>query len=258
MQVGEDRGARPLVEVVDVLGDHVDAGAVGPPGDRPVSGGGAGPAPLAGAPGYLQTHGTPYTQNTPLHAVVHLLHRLTAGAAGASAPERLAALRQRLPAYLSELQKYRLDDAALDAERRGSVAGLLNLVLGFPIWIFGALTNYLPYVLPSMIAHRATKDLEFVAPIMMVVGMFTFSLGYAIELSLAQHFLTHDWRWTTLLGLLLPVAGFYALSYWQALAARWRRLRARLLPAPVRAQLLAQRAEVLRLLDEARVAYLAQ
>ena len=126
------------------------------------------------------------------------------------------------------------------------------------MWLFGVLTNYLPYILPSMIARRATQDLEFVAPIMLVTGMFTFSLGYALELSLIQHFLTHDWRLTTLLGLLMPVAGFYALSYWQALAARLRRLRVRLLPAATRAPLLAQRADVLRLLDEARRAYLAQ
>ena len=172
-------------------------------------------------------------------------------------PTRLQKLRQRLPAYLAALHQHRLDDAALDDERRGSVAGLLNLVLGLPVWVFGSLTNYLPYILPSLIARRATKDLEFVAPIMMVVGIFTFSLGYAVELSLLQHFLTHDWRWTTLLGLLMPVAGFYALNYWQAGAARLRRLRARLLPTTERTHLLSQRAEVLRLLDQAREAYLA-
>ena len=173
-------------------------------------------------------------------------------------PARLLALRQRLPAYLNELEKHGLDDAALDEERRGSLTGLLNLVLGLPIWLFGLLTNYLPYILPSMIARRATQDLEFVAPIMLVAGMFTFSIGYALELSLVQHFLTHDWRLTTLIGLLMPVAGFYALSYWQALAARLRRLRARLLPDATRQALLSQRAEVLRLLDEAQQAYLAQ
>ena len=173
-------------------------------------------------------------------------------------PARLTELRQRLPAYLGALARHGLDDAALEEERRGSLAGLSHLLLGLPVWLFGVLTNYLPYILPSMIARRATQDLEFVAPIMLVTGMFTFSLGYALELSLIQHFLTHDWRLTTLLGLLMPVAGFYALSYWQALAARLRRLRVRLLPAATRAPLLAQRADVLRLLDEARRAYLAQ
>ena len=173
-------------------------------------------------------------------------------------PARLHDLRQRLPAYLAALQQAGFDDDALDDERRGFLTGLLNLVLGAPIWLFGTITNYLPYILPSMIARRATQELEFVAPIMLVTGIFTFSLGYFLELSLIQHFLTHDWRLTTLIGLLMPVAGFYALSYYQALAARLRRLRARLLPAAQRQKLLMQRADILRLLAEARAAYLAR
>ena len=172
-------------------------------------------------------------------------------------PARLTNLRQQLVTYLADLDKNSLDDAALDDERRGSVSGPLNLVLGLPVWLFGALTNYLPYILPSMIARRATKDLEFVAPIMLITGMFTFIIGYALELSLIQHFLTHDWRWTTLIGVLMPFVGFYALNYWQALGARWQRLRARLLPQAQRRQLLAQRAQVLQSLAEARAAYLA-
>ncbi|WP_375416749.1 lysophospholipid acyltransferase family protein [uncultured Hymenobacter sp.] len=176
-------------------------------------------------------------------------------------PGRLADLRQRLPAYLAELNKYGLDDAALDDERRGSLTGLLNLVFGFPVWVFGLITNYLPYMLPSMIARRATQDLEFVAPIMLVTGIFTFSLGYALELFIIQHFITHDWRLTTLIGLLMPVAGFYALNYWQALAARRRRLRAARLfrRAPAVGQALLQaRAAVLQGLAEARAAYVAR
>ena len=173
-------------------------------------------------------------------------------------PARFTNLRQQLVTYLADLDQHGLDDAALDDERRGSLSGLLNLVLGLPVWLFGALTNYLPYILPSMIARRATKELEFVAPIMLVTGIFTFSLGYALELGLIQHFLTHDWRWTLLIGLLMPIAGFYALNYWQALGARWRRLRARLLPAATRQALLQARATVLTSLAEARAAYLAK
>jgi serine/threonine protein kinase/tetratricopeptide (TPR) repeat protein len=46
---------------------------------------------------WLQAHGTPYTQNTPLHAVVQLLHRTMAGeaSAAASASQHLEALLAR-------------------------------------------------------------------------------------------------------------------------------------------------------------------
>ena len=175
-------------------------------------------------------------------------------------PERLAEARGRFESYLTELRRHGLNDEALDSQRRGSIAGLLNLVLGAPVWLYGVLNNYLPYILPSAVARRATKEAEFVAPIMLVVGMLTFPLAYALQIAAVQHWLTHDWRLTLLYGLSLPVTGFYALSYWSTLSARLRRLRAARLfrrsPAVGQA-LLAQRAGLVAELQHAREAYLA-
>ena len=177
------------------------------------------------------------------------------------APTRLVAARLHLQTYLDGLHQHRLTDAALDEQRRGTVAGLLNLVLGLPVWLYGVLNNYLPYILPSLVAQRATKEVEFVAPIMLVVGMLTFPLAYGLQAAAVQHYLTHDWRATALYLLSLPVAGFYALSYWDTLAARLGRLRAlrlfRRAPA-VGAALLRQRAALVSELEEARVAFLAR
>ena len=175
-------------------------------------------------------------------------------------PERLAEAKGRFEQYLAELQRHGLNDEALDSQQRGSVTGLLNLVLGAPVWFYGVLNNYLPYILPSAVAKRATKDVEFVAPIMLVVGMITFPLAYALQIAAVQHWLTHDWRLTLLYGLSLPITGFYALSYWRTLSARLRRLRAarlfRRTPSVGKA-LLTQRAELVAELQEAREAYLA-
>ncbi|MBD2723763.1 lysophospholipid acyltransferase family protein [Hymenobacter armeniacus] len=177
------------------------------------------------------------------------------------APTRLVAMRLQFQTYLSELRRHRLTDEAVEGQRRGSVAGLLNLVLGAPVWLYGLLNNYLPYILPSMIAKRATDDIAFVAPIMLVVGMLTFPLAYALQAAAVQHWLAHDWRLTALYVLSLPLTGFYALSYWNKLAPRLDRLRAlrlfRSLPA-VGEELLNRRADLLRQLEEAREEYLAK
>ena len=174
-------------------------------------------------------------------------------------PERLTAARAQFDAYLADLRRHGLNDEALDSQRRGSIIGLLNLVLGVPVWLYGVINNYLPYILPSAVAKRATKEAEFVAPIMLVVGMLTFPLAYALQAAAVQHYLTHDWRLTALYGLSLPITGFYALGYWNTLEARLRRLRAarlfRRAPA-VGAELLRQRAELVAELEEARTAYL--
>jgi 1-acyl-sn-glycerol-3-phosphate acyltransferase len=174
-------------------------------------------------------------------------------------PERLTAAREQFQAYLSDLQRYGLSDEALDGQRRGTVTGLLNLFLGAPVWLYGVLNNYLPYILPSAVAKRATKEAEFVAPIMLVVGMITFPLAYALQAAAVQHWLTHDWRLTALYVLSLPFTGFYALGYWNNLSHRLRRLRAarlfRRAPAVGKA-LLRQRAALVTELEEARTAYL--
>jgi glycerol-3-phosphate O-acyltransferase/dihydroxyacetone phosphate acyltransferase len=173
---------------------------------------------------------------------------------------RLATLRTALSTYLASLATHKLDDEALDQSQRPGtrLADYLNLILGFPVWLYGLLTNYLPYKLPAEVARRATKETEFIAAILLGVGMVTFPLAYAIEAAAVQHWFTHDWRLTALFVISLPLAGFYALGYWNTLSARLKRLRVRRLPAPTLATLQTQRAQVLDLLDEARAAYLAQ
>jgi 1-acyl-sn-glycerol-3-phosphate acyltransferase len=175
-------------------------------------------------------------------------------------PGRLAALRGALTTYLAELQHHKVDDEALDQTRRPStgLADYLSLILGFPVWLYGLITNYIPYKIPSQVARRATKETEFIAAIMLGVGMITFPIAYAVEAAAVQHWFTHDWRLTALFVLSLPLAGFYALSYWQTLSVRLRRLRVRQLPLAVRTGLRSRRAAVLGLLDEARAEYLSR
>jgi glycerol-3-phosphate O-acyltransferase/dihydroxyacetone phosphate acyltransferase len=136
-------------------------------------------------------------------------------------PSRLAALRPALSTYLSSLTAHGLGDQDLDQSQRpgARLADFLTLVLGFPVWVFGLITNYLPYKIPSQVARRATKETEFIAAIMLGVGIVTFPLAYAVEAAAVQHWLTHDWRLTALFLLSLPFAGFYALGYWQTLSA---------------------------------------
>jgi hypothetical protein len=96
---------------------------------------------------------------------------------------------------------------------------------------------------------------------MLVVGMLTFPLAYALQAAAVHHWLTHDWRLTALYVLSLPLTGFYALSYWQTLTARLERLRAlrlfRRAPA-VGTALLQQRAALVAQLEDARADYQAK
>jgi len=176
------------------------------------------------------------------------------------APARLATLRTALDDYLAALHQHRLTDDALDQSHRPGthLADWLNLLLGSPVWLYGLITNYLPYKIPSAVAYKATQDTAFIAALLLSVGMVTFPLAYALEAAAVQHWFTHDWRLTALFVLSLPLAGFYALGYWQSITARLERLRARRLPAATLTALHQQRTSVLALLDQARTEYLSR
>lgn len=179
---------------------------------------------------------------------------------------RLGDVRERLHAYHQELSRLHLTDDALETRgpagtrRNRALEAGLRLVLGAPVYLYGLVNNYIAYKIPSVIARRATKDVEFVAPILLVTGMLTFTLFYLGQTALV-HYLTGSWLWTLLYFISLPLTGFYALSYAGNLAERLRRLRALRLfrqERPVMENLLRQRTELIRLLRDARTAYLAK
>ncbi|WP_133274522.1 lysophospholipid acyltransferase family protein [Hymenobacter radiodurans] len=179
-------------------------------------------------------------------------------------PARLQEVREKLSEYLRELRALRLTDESLESGNKGErwlrgAKTALKLALGFPVYVYGVINNYLPYRIPSVVAQRATKEVEFVAPILMVTGMVTFSLAYAAQIALVQHFV-QDWRLTMLYALSLPLTGFYALYYWNNLQDRRQRLRVLRLfrqQRPAIEKLLRQRASIMRLLANARAAYVA-
>ncbi|MET4107854.1 lysophospholipid acyltransferase family protein [Hymenobacter sp. UYP22] len=179
---------------------------------------------------------------------------------------RLGDAREKLQAYHEELHNLRLTDDALEARgpaggrlRRAVTAGI-RLAAGAPVYLYGLINNYLPYKLPSLVARSATQDVVFVAPIMLVVGMITFTAFYLGQTALV-HYFTGNWLWALLYFISLPLSGFYALSYAGNLRSRLRRLRVLRLfrqQQPRMEALLRQRTELIRLLREARTAYLAK
>ncbi len=145
-------------------------------------------------------------------------------------PERVNHLRRRLYSYQNALTRLGLTDAPLrrDANPGSGVAGPAGQALavfgGGPIWLWGALNNYLPYWLPARIASKLTREVEFIGPILLVAGMVTFPVFYALQ-TWAVWRLTHSGFAAGLYLLSLPITGFFALAFsrwWQAWRGQWR------------------------------------
>lgn len=180
-----------------------------------------------------------------------------------TAPMRVAALKQRITNYMLQLKRLQLQDALLgkghqDIIRR-SVTGLLLMVLGFPVYVYGLVHNYVPYSIPSRAARAVTKEEEWYAPIMLTVGIFSFPLFYALEVWLLAEWLEPGLPWLLLYLLSLPLSGFFTLGYWNSMMRtqeHWLLLRLFFKRQHVVNELRAQRAAIITELEQARQEYL--
>lgn len=138
-------------------------------------------------------------------------------------PERIQMLKSQMDDYLGDLRRLRLRDDLFQAGSahrnlaKDSLQTVLFLLLGLPFYLYGLLHNYLPYKIPALVADALTEEEEFVAPVMMTSGIFTFPLFYGLWLAGAKTYLLQSWPLTGLYFLTLPLSGFFALRYWQRL-----------------------------------------
>jgi 1-acyl-sn-glycerol-3-phosphate acyltransferase len=139
-------------------------------------------------------------------------------------PDRLQTLQTRLADYEMCLQQLGLKDAVFQNKgmKQGVSSSLLKalyMIICFPVYVYGLINNYIPYIIPSKVAHLVTRDEVYIAPIMMTTGIFSFSISYAVQLLLFDQFIDKSAWLTAAYAVSLPVSGFYVLHYWNYLIA---------------------------------------
>ena len=182
-----------------------------------------------------------------------------------TAPARVAALKRNISNYMLQLKRLQLRDAILgmghqDIIRR-SMMGLLFMVTGFPVYLYGLVHNYLPYIIPSKVARAVTKEEEWYAPIMLTTGIFSFPVFHGLEVWLVAKWFGIGLPWLLLYAFSLPLSGFFTLAYWNKLVRtqeHWLLLRLFFKRQHVVDNLRAQRTAILDELEQARLEYLQQ
>ncbi len=135
-------------------------------------------------------------------------------------PQRVEQLEQQINTYFQGLNQLEIKDSLLDAEQRnksafaGNLKAAAYLIFGFPIYLYGLINNYLPYRIPSWVANAILEYEEYLGPTKMMFGMVTFTLFYSLQTYWVHQFFGMPWL-TLLYFISLPLAGFFALNYWQ-------------------------------------------
>ncbi len=129
-------------------------------------------------------------------------------------------IESKLHTYFSELKKEKLTPGFFTDKfiRKNTVKVFINYFLKFiillPFYIFGLLTNYLPYIIPYRLFKSLHIDIEYKTPVQMIAGVITFPLFYTLEIWLFRHFISQNIYFTCLLLIILPISGYLAMYYW--------------------------------------------
>lgn len=174
-------------------------------------------------------------------------------------PARAEEFVRRLNHYERELRALHLSDEILAhfPDRRHILAHslwlLVVMVIGAPVALYGWIHRILPYFIMEGASKKFAKqpaDRTHIATTNMLAGILAFTLFYSLY-TVIFHLLV-GWPWTVWYALSLPVASLLA-HYWLGEFRRFEAsLRAAvvLLRAPAAGQrLLAERAEMIRLID---------
>lgn len=125
-------------------------------------------------------------------------------------------MANKIDQYFLKLRRVKLSDKSLEKNNTESLGNLFKssiaLILGFPLWLFGILTSYIPYKLPRAVALKITDSEAFYGALLMSLGTFFFILFYSIEIFLFWYFIKIPLL-TIAFGILVVLSGFYTIYY---------------------------------------------
>lgn len=178
-------------------------------------------------------------------------------------PERVERIWQRTQNYRALLAEYHVKDEAVRAraEQRRSRRRLRltwEAIVGFPLFVYGAVVNFLPYWIPRWVARRMSRRETDYATWRFLTSILALPLFWGLEIILVARL--GGAGAAVLFAVTLPISGAIAYRYWVGAGRLRSRLRFGAL-ALVRAQaarrLSAERQAIVAELEQAKNDYLA-
>jgi len=136
--------------------------------------------------------------------------------------EGLESLNEKVKVYLSLLSGAGLKDENLARKLNWGWLRYLAVIAGFPVFLAGYIANLIPFTVPAALTRKFIKDSRFTTGFYVGTGTVLYLIYFPLILILAAVF----FGWTGfLIGLLVPVAGYFVLFYQEIFRERLNRLR---------------------------------
>ena len=132
-------------------------------------------------------------------------------------PDLIIQFRKKLNKYIELLKHLDIRDEFLDPVRQekgkwGKTKTILFLIIGSPLFIWGIITNYIPYILPRVLVKINNKDQSEEASWKLIYGFFFFVFYYAASITLFWKLTQNLFLTSLFISSLIP-SGDFALYY---------------------------------------------
>ncbi len=108
---------------------------------------------------------------------------------------------------------------------RQMLFSIIFIIIGMPLFLFGAWHNMIQYKLTDFIVPKITKDIEYYAPLAVLLGMILYPSFYFFFFFLASHIFAMNSIVEIIYVISMPLSGFYAYwfnRYLKHISYKWR------------------------------------
>lgn len=96
---------------------------------------------------------------------------------------------------------------------RQIVSSVLVLIIGFPVFVFGLVHSFIPYKLTDLLMPRLVKNVEYYAPVAILLGLVLYPLNY-IGFVVLSNALFEPLLWVKICYFIsMPLTGMYAFYF---------------------------------------------
>jgi len=132
-------------------------------------------------------------------------------------PAKVEEFKRMLQSYQEKLDLLKLKDEFLNPTTKSITLidrfiMLLYIVLGFPIYLYGLINNFIPYKVPRWLTRKLKRAKSEIASTKLLAGIVMFLAYYGMEIFLFNYFVQNT-AYTLIYALSLVPSGNFVLSY---------------------------------------------
>lgn len=146
-------------------------------------------------------------------------------------PWRIDEIKQNIKSIDWKLEKMRIRADFLDRKFRSRlflrqfITSLIFILVALPLAIFGIIHNIFQYLFTDWLVPKLSKDIEYYAPLAILVGIVLYPTIYTLFLLLAFYFLGFSWLGIVGYLIMMPLTGIFAywfFKYLKHISYKWR------------------------------------